>query len=79
MFAVTRRRPRVFATRRHLARRRVSQGYLEIAIEAYRRGQPFRSYSPLSRAATCSTISRRSASSTDPSCTIFTFQLLPSG
>src|SRR6476660_8330254 len=47
--------------------------------EKTRRGQPFKSYSRLSRAAICSTISRRSASSTDPSCTTFTFQLSPSG
>ena len=32
MFAVTRRRPRVFATRRHLARRRVAQGFFSATI-----------------------------------------------
>src|ERR1700681_317874 len=43
------------------------------------RRHPFKSYSPLSRAAICSTISRRSASSTDPSCMTTTFHLSPSG
>src|SRR5436190_7106059 len=41
-------------------------------------GQSFKSYSALSRAAICSTISRRSASSSDPSCKTATFQLSPS-